>query len=277
LAQAIISTSPGAYIISVKLDPDMAAQASVAHLQVEQTPHASLPQDVGPRRLRMTWFFQGMACAALMLIGVAAMDGLPDWITYQKTSGPENPSVSDTTSTQDAAPAFNRWNVPGVTRVRAHARTRAGKTEAGSHGSYDVDEVDHEHPKNYWLRGLLPNKPSVSDTPSVLDSAFAFNPAVPGIRTGGLRGALGQTGSAKPATSRLPLSMQQEGAAALQQEGPPQLGRRDLLLLSAVAGPNIAFWAGLAAAGAGKATAMVTPPVGEFTDDEKERLKSMGG
>jgi len=61
---------------------NMAAQAPALHLQVEETQQVALVQDAGPQRLRMTWFFQGMGLAAIMLVGVAAADGI-----LQKPSG----------------------------------------------------------------------------------------------------------------------------------------------------------------------------------------------
>ena len=55
-------------------------------------------QDAGQTRLRMTWFFQGTGLAALMLIGVAAMGGLP--------SGSEKPSwQTGATSTSANVPS----------------------------------------------------------------------------------------------------------------------------------------------------------------------------
>merc|ERR1719359_900852 len=49
--------------------------ASVFHLNVDTDTNQVAPsQDAGQRRLRMIWFVQGMGLAALMLIGVAAID-----------------------------------------------------------------------------------------------------------------------------------------------------------------------------------------------------------
>jgi hypothetical protein len=70
---------------------DLRDMASALFLQVEEIPQAAPSQDVGPRRLRMTWFFQGMGLAALMLIGVAAMGGS----RTKSPSGPEEPSGLD--------------------------------------------------------------------------------------------------------------------------------------------------------------------------------------
>lgn len=101
--------------------------------------------------------------------------------------------------------------------------------------------------------------PSGSETPSGHLPAFAFIPSVPGVRTGGLRGSLGQKASSMPVGRPLRLSMQQEGA--------PALSRRDVLR---------AGLAGLAiAGGSAPANGMYLGPIDE--EEYKARSMSSGG
>jgi len=56
-------------------------------LDVEQTHQAEFSQDAGQRRLRMTWFLQGMGLAALMLVAVYSAGGLAHHDGSEDSSG----------------------------------------------------------------------------------------------------------------------------------------------------------------------------------------------
>jgi len=133
----------------------MAAQASTLHLQIETT-QAAPSQDAEPRRLRLTWFFQGMGLAALLLVGVAAC-GPPDWITYGSHSG------SGKVSRHDAMAG----SVPAVPGVKTPAQT----PRSGSGGLPGPPDWITYEPR------------SGSGGLSRHDVKAAFFPAVPGVKT----------------------------------------------------------------------------------------------
>jgi len=107
----------------------MAAEASALHLQVE-TPQAAPSPNGESSHLRLTWFFQGIGLAALMLVGVAAC-GPPDWITY------EPPSGSGKLSNQDATAGFFP-TVPGVNP----GGLRGAQTPAQTAGTEEAALID---------------------------------------------------------------------------------------------------------------------------------------
>jgi len=85
----------------------MAAQASSLHLDIEQTQQAAPSHNAGLRRLKMTWFLQGIGLAALMLMGVAALDGFLELQPLQWSSDSEQYSSDyEAPSGDDAAFAF---------------------------------------------------------------------------------------------------------------------------------------------------------------------------
>jgi len=130
-------------------------QASPFHLQVEslESDQAAASRDAQLRGLRMTWLFQRMAVAALvMLIGVAALGSFPLPSHSEARSGPAKPLVHDVAVaawTGAASPTKRMWG--GVGRLHPPVMMTGVKN---LYGGPEENTIADMQPTSSALRGV---------------------------------------------------------------------------------------------------------------------------